>query len=164
MNKPHIKSIDIYTDGSLSKIQNSIKCGYGIYFPNSELRNVSAPFTKGEITNNRAELHAIYQAIIRVIKYYTFDKINIYTDSDYAVQSLNQWIIGWKLNDWKTSKNKQVENQDLIKKIDKYLQKYPNKIHIIWIRAHTGRQDAQSINNAIADTLAKKGAAKYISL
>jgi ribonuclease HI len=162
--KPHLTSINIYTDGSYKKSSKGNElCGYGIYFPGKELKNVAAPFKLGEITNNRAELHAIHQAIIRVIKHYTFDLINIYTDSEYAQKSLTVWINNWKKNDWKNAKKKPVDNQDLIKKIDKYLQIYKGKINIQWVRAHTGNQDAHSRYNAMADILANKGADLYVS-
>jgi ribonuclease HI len=151
----------MYTDGSLKKTPNGDICGYGIFFPGKELKNVAAPFTIGEITNNRAELHAIHQAIIRVVKNYTFDLINIYTDSEYSQKSLTVWIENWKKNNWKNAKKKPVENQDIIKKIDKYLQNYQGKINIQWVRAHTGNQDTHSINNARADDLANRGADIY---
>jgi ribonuclease HI len=162
--KPHLSLINIYTDGSYRKsADGKFVCGYGIYFPGKELKNVAAPFKLGEITNNRAELHAIHQAILRVIKHYTFDLINIYTDSEYAQKSLTVWINNWKKNDWKNAKKKPVDNQDLIKKIDKYLQIYKGKINIQWVRAHTGNQDAHSRYNAMADILANKGADLYVS-
>jgi ribonuclease HI len=161
VSKRHLISISIYTDGSLKKTRNGNICGYGIFFPGKELKNVAAPFTIGDITNNRAELHAIHQAIIRVIKKYTFDLINIYTDSEYSQKSLTCWIDNWKKNNWKNAKKKPVENQDLIKKIDKYLQIYQGKINIQWVRAHTGNQDVHSINNNKADELANKGANIY---
>ena len=159
--KEYIKSIDVYTDGSLKKTRNGNICGYGIYFPNNELDDVSKPFTNGEITNNRAELYAIYQSIIRINKVYNFKEINIYTDSQYAKKSLTEWIVNWKKNDWKNYRNKPVKNTDIIKKIDKYIQKYPNKINIIWIPAHTKKNECHSINNDMADKLANNGADMY---
>jgi ribonuclease HI len=166
--KQHIISIDVYTDGSLKmKSGNLYGCGYGIYFPGKELKNVSAPFTISPITNNRAELHAIHQAIVRIIKNYTFELINIYTDSQYAQMSLTVWIHEWKKkNNWKNSKKKPVENQDLIMKIDKYLQRYHGKINIQWVRAHAkGTQvHIHSAGNAKADALANRGSDKYAEL
>jgi len=163
LDKQHLTSIDIFTDGSLKKndVGEIIGCGYGIYFPKNELPNVYAPFLIGNITNNRAELHAIHQAILRVIKNYTFDLINIYTDSEYSQKSLTVWIESWKKNNWKNSKKKPVENQDIIQKIDKYLQRYKGKINIQWVKAHTGDNDYFSIGNANADELANMGADKY---
>ena len=159
--KNHLTSIDVYTDGSFKKTRQGSVCGYGIYFPKHELKNVAAPFTIGDITNNRAELHAICQAIIRIKKIYTFDLINIYTDSEYSQKSLTVWIAGWKRNNWKNAKKKPVENQDIIKKIDKYLQLYQGKINIQWVRAHSGNNDVYSVNNDMADRLANKGAKRY---
>jgi ribonuclease HI len=161
INKRHLTSIDVYTDGSLKKTRQGSICGYGIYFPKKELKNVAAPFTLGDITNNRAELHAICQAIIRIKNAYTFDLINIYTDSEYSQKSLTVWIAGWKNNNWKNAKKKPVENQDIIKRIDKYLQRYQGKINIQWVRAHTGNNDTHSINNNVADRLANRGAELY---
>ena len=81
IQKPYIELINIFTDGSFKKTKNGNICGYGIYFPERELNNVSAPFIHGNITNNRAELFAILHAIILVKKVYRFGLINIYTDS-----------------------------------------------------------------------------------
>jgi ribonuclease HI len=162
--KKHLTLINVYTDGSLRKTPKGDACGYGIYFPGKELKNVAAPFTIGNITNNRAELHAIHQTLIRITKSYTFDLINIYTDSEYSQKSLTVWIKDWKRKDWKNSKNKPVENQDIIKKIDKYLQLYSGKINIQWVRAHTGESDAHSIGNHKADALANSGASRYAEL
>lgn len=161
-DKTHVASIDAYTDGSLKRTKNGIKCGYGIYFPNKEVKNVSSSFTYGEITNNRAELYAIYRTIKKVIKEYTFDILNIYTDSEYSQKSLTVWINTWKCNGWINSAKKPVVNQDIIKSIDKYLQRYKGKINIQWIRAHTNNNNYHSINNAKADELANKGAEKSI--
>jgi len=143
------------------KTKNGNICGYGIYFPNGELENVANPMTFGEITNNRAELYAIYYAITLVIENYTFDLINIYTDSEYSQKSLTEWITTWKKNSWRNSKNKPVENQDIIKMIDVYLEKYKGKINVQWVKAHTGSQDYHSKSNQRADELANEGAEKY---
>lgn len=163
-NKKHLTTIDAYTDGSCKKTSSGDICGYGIYFPGKQLKNVAAPFTKGEITNNRAELHAIHQAIVRIVKSFTFDLINIYTDSEYSQKSLTVWIDNWKKSNWLNSKKKPVDNQDIIKKIDRYLQKYSGKINIQWVRAHTGQTDIHSVNNAKADLLANKGSERYREL
>ena len=142
-----------YTDGSFRKTKQGIKCGYGIYYPNTELPNVSKKFTIEPITNNRAELYAIYKAIKQITQNVKFDVINIYTDSEYSQKSLDIWIKKWKQNNWLNSKKQPVENQDIIKKIDKLREN--NKVCIIWIRAHTNNNDIHSINNAYADKLAK---------
>jgi ribonuclease HI len=151
--------INIYTDGSLMKKGKNIHCGYGIYFPNEEYKQISRKFTHEPITNNRAELYAILKSIIiaNIINKKNnncIKKINIYSDSEYAVKSINIWLAKWKKS------GKLYLNPDIIDEIDKQIIKSPFIISIIHIRAHTGNNDIHSINNNIADDLAKKGALK----
>ena len=122
--KKFCRKIEVYTDGSFSKSKSGIKAGYGIHFPNGELKDVSRKFTHEPITNQRAELYAIYKAIKLVTTNYDFDKLNIYSDSKYSIDSLTVWIKNWKLNGWMTSNKKEVLNQDIIKKTDALLQNY----------------------------------------
>lgn len=165
-SKIYQKEINVYTDGSIRKFKENGKTkiigGYGIHFPDVELKDIAKPFTnkneKGIITINRAELHAIHQAILRILHNYKFDVLNIYSDSEYSVKSLTVWIVNWKKNNWKNSKKKDVENQDLIKKIDKYIQKYYSKINIVWVKAHNNNK-----YNDQADILANKGSDLYLA-
>jgi ribonuclease HI len=153
------KNVIIFTDGSCMKKPNQTpKCGYGIHFPNNEFKDISRPFTHGELTNQRAELHAIYKGIRTVTKNMEFDILNVYTDSEYSIKSLTVWIKNWKKNGWKGSNKKPVANQDIIKKIDEYLEKNKGKIFFHHVRSHTGKKDYYSLGNEKADKLATDGA------
>jgi ribonuclease HI len=155
--KKVVSDIIVYTDGScMGKHKNM--CGYGVHFPNAELKDLSKKFTHEPLTNQRAELYAIYKALKRIIKNLKFDSIHIYTDSEYSIKSLTIWINTWKKNNWKTANNKQVLNQDIIMRIDKMLQKYNGKILFSHVRSHTGKTDQHSIGNDKADKLATAGA------
>lgn len=159
--KPFVDTIVVFTDGSCIKGKNKKpQCGYGIYFPNKELKHISRRFTREPLTNQRAELYAIYKAIKRIEKNLTFNQIHIYSDSEYSIKSLTEWIVNWKKNNWKGSTGKSVLNQDLIKKIDKKMHKHT--IVMTHVRAHTGKTDKLSLANAEADRLANKGARKEI--
>lgn len=158
INKIKKDIVIVYTDGSYMKTKNGEKSGYGIYFPNKELSNVSKKFNKKPLTNQRAELYAIYKAIKKVTKYLTFNKLEIYSDSEYSIKSLTVWIKSWKKNNWKTANKKEVSNQDIIKKIDKKLTKYGEKITFTHVRSHTGKTDKHSLGNEQADKLATDGA------
>ena len=154
--KDKIDTIEVFTDGSHRREKEGDVCGYGVYFPRGRdlgLKNIAGAFTIDPITNNRAELYAIYRAIKRVAKHYDFEELIIKTDSEYSMKSLTVWIKNWKKNNWK---NKPVENQDIIKKIDVLLNKYKNKIKIQWVKAHAGLK-----GNEEADRLANKGADLY---
>jgi ribonuclease HI len=150
--------IEVFTDGST--IDNGSKFAYGgigIHFPNKEIDDISEPFLIKPVTNQRSELYAIYKAISEISDNLEFNKMTIYSDSNYSIKSLTKWITNWKTNNWKTSNRKEVKNQDIIKMIDKLLIKHKNKIHFIHVRAHTGKTDYRSLGNEKADELASYG-------
>jgi ribonuclease HI len=154
--------IIVFTDGSFIKTRYGSIGGYGVYFPNKDLPDVSEPFYYKPITNQRTELYAIYKAIKLVTKLLYFSKIHIYTDSEYSIKSLTLWIDKWEKNNWKTSNNKPVKNLDIILKINYFLKKYKNKIFFYHVMSHTGKQDFISKSNEVVDKLAKNGAYKKI--
>ena len=145
--------IQIFTDGSYVKKTNY--CGYGVFFPNGEYKNMSKKFTHEPLTNQRSELYAIYKAIKVVNKKNNESNIKIYTDSEYSIKSLTIWIKGWKKNNWKSSTGKDVMNQDIIRKLDDLIHSHLGKIEFKHVRSHTGKKDYESINNDIVDDLAK---------
>lgn len=146
----------VFTDGSHMKPKNL--CGYGVHFPNGEFEDISKPFTKGEKTNQRAELYAIYKAIKIISNHDKNFNIKIYSDSEYSIKSLTIWIKNWKKNNWISSTGKPVMNQDIIHKIDKLMSEHLGKIKFSHVRAHTNKDNYESIHNDITDKLAKSGA------
>lgn len=160
--------IIVFVDGSCLK-QNTGRAqdrrtGYGINFPNGELMNVSEKFTIGEGTNNRAELFSIHEAL-RLIHQSNliYDRIDIYSDSEYSINIFIKYLREWKNNNWRKKNKKPILNLDLIKPIDILLKRIKNnrkKIIFHHVYAHTNGTDFKSINNAIADRLAKAGANK----
>jgi len=151
-----VKEIIVFTDGSHMK--PSDRCGYGVHFPNGEFVDISRPFTKLPKTSQRAELYAVYKAIKTVHSENKKIDIKIHTDSQYSINSATVWIKNWKKNNWMSSSGKQVMNQDIIRNIDKLINKHDGKIKFVHVRAHTNKIDYNSIHNAITDELAKNGA------
>lgn len=150
--------IEVFTDGSYMRNDNI--AGYGIYFPNGEIPNVSKPFIHKPITSQRAELYAIYKAILIITNVLTVDKIIIYSDSEYSIKSLTIWIKKWKTNNWKSSTGEPVKNVDIIKKIDNCINDFDGVVKFIHINSHTGKTDRLSLANHEADILARNGAFK----
>ncbi len=153
-------NVIVFTDGSFIKTKNKLLCGYGVYFPNGEIENVAEPFTIEPLTNQRAELYAIYKALEMITGKLIFKTVQIYTDSEYSMKSLTVWIDSWEKNGWKTAGKKSVKNLDIILKIHDILKKYPNQITFYHVLSHTGKEDFLSTSNDIVDNLAKKGAEK----
>jgi ribonuclease HI len=151
-----IDTIEVYTDGSYQKG----KCGYGIYFPNKEIENVSEKFDVKEKTNNRSELYAIKVALDLILSKYDVNKIYVYSDSEYCIKSLTIYAKQWSKNGWILSTKKSVKNQDIIKPLYELIESMKNKIVFVHVLAHTGKKDIISLNNEKADELAKAGAFK----
>lgn len=152
-------NITVFTDGSFFKDKNDKGyAGYGIYFPNNEIKSVSRPFLLEPITSQRAELYAIYVAIIKIVTELEYNNITVYTDSEYSVKSLTEWIYTWANNGWKRTDNKPVKNRDILELIYKLLLRNKDKISFVHVRSHTGSKDSLSIANDIVDKLAQRGA------
>lgn len=149
--------IEIFTDGScINNGKNFARCAIGIYFPKKEFENVSKEITSTKInkTNQTAELLAILKSLKITKKVDKEIKIKIYTDSLYCINSLTKWYYAWEKNNWLNSNKKQVKNKEIIQKIIKYIKK--KNIDFVHVRSHTHKKDYYSINNDIADQLAKK--------
>ena len=76
-------------------------------------------------------------------------EIIITTDSQYVKNGINQWIINWKKNGWKTASKKPVKNKDLWVELDSLVQN--KKIEWKWVRGHSGHPE-----NEKADQLANE--------
>ena len=87
-------------------------------------------------------------AAIKAVEYSTYNKTIIFSDSQYVVKGITQWIKGWKNKGWKTSQKKYVLNKNLWIKLDNLC---TNKnIEWRWVKGHSGNK-----MNEIVDILAK---------
>lgn len=88
-----------------------------------------------DTTNNRMELTALIEAVKLVP-----DGISttLYSDSNLAVQTINQWAAGWKRNGWKR-KTGPVQNLDLVRELYEAFTARP-ELSLEWIKAHVGHR------------------------
>ena len=63
-----------------------------------------------DTTNNRMELTAAIRGLEAMKRPIT---AKVYTDSQYVLKGISEWIHGWKRNGWKTADKKPVKNADL---------------------------------------------------
>lgn len=129
-------SINIFTDGSAFKNgKNDAIGGYAIFFNDNDPRNYSKKIT-GKVTNNIAELKAILKGIKILITTTNINKkkVYIYSDSEYAIKSINIYAKNWEKNNWKKSDNKEIKNLNLIKPL--YYLVHNLNINLIHTRAH----------------------------
>lgn len=149
--------VHVYTDGSsLSNGTFTAAAGFGVYFGENHILNVAQPVT-GRPTNNVGEIQAATRAI-RDAQTYGVKRLNIFTDSQFLINSVCKWIPGWKRKDWKLASGKMVVNQKDFKELDNLIESGNMLIEWSYIPAHKGFQ-----GNEEADKLAKIGASMYRS-
>jgi len=136
--------ITIYTDGACSG--NPGIGGWGAVILLDNNKQIDLYGGEKQTTNNRMELIAT----IKALSYFEKPKIiKLVTDSKYVKDGIEQWIINWKKNGWKTAKKKPVKNKELWIKLDEQITKH--NISWEWVKGHSG----QSYNEK-ADYLARR--------
>ncbi len=135
-------TIKIYTDGACSG--NPGPGGWGAILKwNGHEKELSGG--EKETTNNRMEMMAVIKAL-EALKH-NKAPVEVYTDSKYVMDGVNQWLAGWKARGWKTADKKPVKNQDLWERIDSLVSEH--KVTFFWVKGHAGHPE-----NERADELA----------
>lgn len=143
-----MKKINLYSDGS--SLGNPGPGGYGTIL---EYMGKTKELSGGEenTTNNKMELKGVIEGL-KALK--ESCEVNIYSDSKYVVQGINEWLSGWVRNNWKNSAKQSVKNIELWQE---YLQ--VSKPHIVkanWVKGHNGHPQ-----NERCDELARCEASKF---
>lgn len=134
-----MKKVTIYTDGSC--LGNPGPGGYGAILEfNETSKAISGGFK--HTTNNRMELIAPIKALA-ILKEQC--DIDVYTDSQYVKNGINQWINNWKKNGWKTSNKAPVKNVDLWKQLDVACAQ--QKVSWHWVKAHNGHPQNEAVDD-----------------
>lgn len=157
--------ITIYTDGSC--INNGKKDPYGaigVFYGENDQRNCGMAITDGKITNQTMELLACIEALSNIE---TNDIIYLYTDSQYVIRSMTEWVKKWESNNWLGANNKPIENLDIIKSLNELVKS--KKVIFKHIRSHQDSPNDLNSNeykhwygNKMADELATKANKEYI--
>lgn len=144
----------IYTDGGCSGNGYSNAIGGWGYFIINEDNKIAGTDMGREApsTNQRMELTAAIEACKRITKFeieYQADKVEVYSDSAYLINCVNQqWYINWQKNGWKNSKKEDVANRDLWEQLIPYFNNPKFSFHKV--SGHSG-----DFWNEKVDTLTK---------
>ena len=99
-------------------------------------------------TNNRMELTALLEGLALIP---AGESGVLYSDSQLAVRTVNEWAPGWEARGWRRSRGP-VENLDLVRPLVEALRARP-EVRVAWVRAHVGHRW-----NEHADRLAARAA------
>lgn len=124
-------STGVFTDGS--SVPNPGPGGWGaVYVVDGEVR-AQASGSHHDTTNNRMELEALIAAADLIPKGV---EATVYSDSNLAVRTINEWAAGWQRRGWKR-RSGPVENIDLVRKVYETYRSRP-ELTVVWIKAHVG--------------------------
>jgi ribonuclease HI len=139
-----VNKVTIYTDGACRG--NPGPGGWGVLLQYGD--HVKELYGgEPDTTNNRMELTATIEAL-QVLK--KDCKVDLFTDSTYVKNGIQQWMKKWKLNSWKTAARKPVKNRDLWEILDQQANSHTVNWH--WVKGHAGDP-----GNEKADELANRG-------
>ncbi len=156
--------IDIYTDGACSGNPGTGGWGFIIIQKDADKELFKANGGESSTTNNRMELSAVIEAL-KKLKTLELDgtlsqksdakpAVQIYTDSQYVMKGIQEWILNWKKNNWQTAAKKSVKNQDLWQELDALnCEIAPNWN---WVKGHSGNR-----YNEECDRLAVQACKKF---
>ncbi|CAK5263407.1 unnamed protein product [Mycena citricolor] len=139
----------VYVDGACKgNGTERAAAGSGIYWGPGNLRNTACR-TPGEQTNNRAEIYAIYRALLAA---HPMKTLHIFSDSVYAmegiaVRSPENASLSWKCT-----------NGDIFRDVIALIRARPAPVVLIQVKGHSGNG-----GNDAADSLAQMGSGEPVA-
>lgn len=127
--------VHLFTDGACSGNPGPGGWAYILRHPASgKVREASGgdPAT----TNNRMEITAVVEGLRALSRP---SVVELYSDSQYVLNGLKEWIAGWKKRGWKTSGKQPVKNKDLWVTLDDLAARHDVRFH--WVRGHAGHPE-----------------------
>ena len=103
-------------------------------------------------TNNLGELTAILRLLEATAE--TGEELHILADSQYAINVVSKWRLGWKKRGWTKADKKPIKNLELIQEIDRAME--GRRVSFEWVKGHAGHR-----MNERADDLARACAEAY---
>lgn len=135
----------IYTDGACTGNPGPGGWGVVVYYTDNSVREFGGK--EKQTTNNRMEMQAAIAALNFLTTNQLASPVTLYTDSEYLIKGVTQWVKNWKKKGWKTAQGKPVLNQDLWEDLDQL----NNKL-VLWqhVRGHAG-----NVGNERCDAIAR---------
>jgi ribonuclease HI len=136
-----------YTDGSASP--NPGPGGFAVILDDQPLVLGSEP-SGSETTNIRMEGYAIMAAL----KHANGAPCQIYTDSEFWINVITKWSLGWEAKGWKKSGGA-IKNLDIVKEVCPLYR--ASQATLSWVRGHQGDK-----GNELADHWANEARRQHL--
>ena len=128
------QQFQIWTDGACRG--NPGPGGWG-YISRSASGDESSQYdAEQQTTNNRMELMAVIEALRSLPG---SSQVQLFSDSQYVIKGMKEWIVGWQPRGWRKSEGKPVVNDDLWKQLIEIAALH--EIQWEWVRGHSGHEE-----------------------
>ncbi|MCC6319841.1 MAG: ribonuclease HI [Phycisphaerales bacterium] len=124
---PHVM---LFTDGACSGNPGPGGWAFILRHPASGKERESSG-GEPDTTNNRMELMAVIKGLEALTRK---SRVELWSDSQYVLKGLKEWMVGWKAKGWRTAGKAAVKNVDLWKDLDELKSKHQITFH--WVRGH----------------------------
>lgn len=136
--------VHAWTDGSCDS--RTRLGGWGALL-RSPKRDVELYGGQEDTTNNQMELVAALETLASLRRSCS---ILVFSDSQYVVQGVNEWMLGWKKRGWVKSSGEEIANEAEWREM--YDLTRFHKTDFRWVRGH-----GKDVGNCRADELANLG-------
>jgi ribonuclease HI len=141
--------VEIFTDGACSG--NPGPGGYGAILKYGEFTKEISGCHKNT-TNNRMELTAVIEALSQLERPC---KVRVFSDSNYLIKGMTEWLPGWIRRKWMNSKKQPVLNRDLWENLMKICR--PHDIQWVWIKGHGGHKENERCDELARNAIQQCG-------
>lgn len=144
--------VELYTDGACSGNPGPGGWAYILKHPETGAEREGSG-GEASTTNNRMELISVIEGLS------TLDRpceVHLYSDSQYVINGLKEWLDDWKARDWRNARRQPVKNRELWEQLDAL--RHRHRIVSHWIRGHSEHPE-----NERCDRMAVAEAEKFKS-
>lgn len=128
---PPTPHIELYTDGACSGNPGPGGWAFILRHPASASER-EASGGEAATTNNRMELRAVIEGLSLLTRR---SRVDLFSDSQYVLKGLKEWMESWKRRGWTTADKKPVKNRDLWERLDELKGGHDIRFH--WVRGHS---------------------------
>tara|TARA_Y100000588_G_C14138264_1_gene874844 strand:- start:699 stop:1139 length:441 start_codon:yes stop_codon:yes gene_type:complete len=140
-----MQKLEIYTDGGCHGNPGPGAWAAILKWGNAEkLLSGYVPHT----TNNRMEVSAAIEAL-KVLKRPV--EVALYSDSQYLIKGITDYIHNWKRDNWQVAEKKRIKNLDLWKMLNPLVEKHLLTWH--WVRGHSGHFYNEKVDKIVQETI-----------
>ena len=114
-----------------SALGNPGAAGWAWYIDSEQWRAGGWP----RATNNQGELMAVID-LLHATAHRASEPLTVLCDSQYVINSVTQWMPGWKRRGWRKADGKPVLNRELLETLDQAMQ--GRQVQFEWVKGHAG--------------------------